>query len=94
MGQGWAAGSNVQGIGRDGKGQDGKGKSFHFDGLLRSFQQKNQKANDKLAMVTRVFIGQIGVFNLVNFCGTLDDLYINAGQNRRQTMWIAILMDN
>ena len=37
---GWAAGSNVQGIGRDGKGQDGKGKGSHFAGFLRCFQQK------------------------------------------------------
>ena len=31
---GKTTGSNIQGIGRDGKGQDGKGKGFHLDGLL------------------------------------------------------------
>ena len=37
---GWAAWSNVHGIGRDGKGQNGKGKGSHFAGFLRCFQQK------------------------------------------------------
>ena len=37
---GRAAGSNIHGIGRDGKGQNGKGKDSHCAGFLRCFQQK------------------------------------------------------